>query len=118
MTDPSHLVLTNEQGITVVGFASPTILNSYNITEISDQLFDLIDKQGHKLLVMDFSTIIILCSQTLGVLLKMRKKLDEVEGKMVICGIDPGLYRVFKITRLEDLFEFYEDKVAAVDSLR
>ena len=39
-------------------------------------------------------------------------------GKMVLSGIDPRLYRVFKITHLKDLFEFYENSQAAIQSLK
>ena len=110
MTEKTHLVLTEEKGVTIIDFAEPTLLDAYHINEVSRELYALIENENQRQLVLNLSEIKMLSSQTLGVLLNMRHKLDEVQGKMVICGIDPKLYRVFKITNLQSVFNFYEDK--------
>ena len=116
MADESHLIVTQENDVTIVGFNMPTLLDAYHINEITQELYDLIEKDGYRQIVLDLSDIKILSSQTLGVMINMRHKLDEVEGKVVVSGIDPRLYRVFKITNLQDVFEFYEDRDSAVNS--
>ena len=118
MADKSHLVLTHQGDVTIVGFKEPTILDAYHVKNVSEQLYDLIDKDNLQLIVLDFSTIKMLSSQTLSILLKMREKLDAIEGKMVISGIEPSLYRVVKITNLENIFSFFNDTDTAVKSLQ
>ncbi len=118
MVDTSHLVLTQQDGVTVVGFVEPSILDAYHVDKIAKQLYELIEKHKHQMLVLDFSTIKMLSSQTFSVLLKMRQLLDKVDGKMVISGINPGLYRVFKITNLQSIFKFFEDNDSAVNYLK
>lgn len=71
MADTSHLVLTQQDGVTVVGFVEPSILDAYHVDKIAKQLYELIEKHNHQMLVLDFSTIKMLSSQTLSVLLKM-----------------------------------------------
>jgi anti-anti-sigma factor len=118
MTDETHLILTKKDNVTVIGFKDPTILDAYHVNEVSKELFGLIGKEGYRLLVLDFSTIKMLSSQTLSVLLKMRQELDAVDGRMVLSGIDPGLYRVFRITNLQSIFEFFSDIDSAVEHLK
>ena len=69
-------------------------------------------------IAIDLSTIQMISSQTLGVFLKMRQKMEPLGGRLVICGIDPKLYRVFKITNLTSVFQFYDDRDSAVQSFQ
>jgi len=118
MADESHLRLSQEKDVTIVGFSEPTLLDAYHINEIAQELYDLIEKDGYRQIVLDLSEIKILSSQTLGVMINMRQKLDKFEGKLVISGIDPRLYRVFKITNLQSVFEFYENRDKAIGSFQ
>ena len=51
--------------------------------------------------------------EALSVLLTVRQKLEPLAGKIVISGINPALYRVFKITNLKTpkLPEFVFEKL-------
>ena len=118
MTEDSHLVLEQHDSVTVIGFRGPTVLDAYHIGAISEELYALVERQGYRRLVVDLGAIKILSSQTLGTLLNLRQKLEAVEGKMVISGVDPRLYRVFKITNLQSVFEFYDDVESAVKALQ
>ena len=117
MTEESDLILARQKGVTVVRFREPTVLDVYHIDRISRELYGLTEQEEHRRIVLDFSDIRMLSSQTLSVLLKMRQMLQEVDGQMAISGINPGLYRVFKITNLQSMFEFFEEIDGAVDSL-
>lgn len=118
MTVTSHLAVNEQDGIHIIGFTEPTVLDAYHVDEISKRLYELIDREGPKQLILDFSAIKMLSSQTLSVMLKMRQKLMEQGGTMVISGINPGLYRVFKITNLQSVFEFFENNQSAIDFLK
>ena len=118
MTEESQLLVEQAGEITVVGFSEPTLLNAYHVNESAKELYNLIEKQGHRWIVLDLSTIKMLSSQTLGVFLNTRHKLENLGGKVVISGIDPKLTRVFKITNLDSVFEFFADTSSAVESLQ
>jgi len=51
-------------------------------------------------------------------LLNIRTKLKELEGEVVISGIEPQLYRIFKITNLDKIFKFFSDKESAISADR
>jgi len=116
MTDKSNLTLLEKDGVTIVSFSESTLLDAFHVTEVGQELYNLVEKDGARKLILDLSTIKMLSSQALSVMLKMRQLLDGKGGKMVISGIKPQLYRVFKITNLINLFEFFEDTNAALAS--
>jgi anti-sigma B factor antagonist len=118
MTEESQLTVTQHDEVSLIGFSEATVLDAYHVGQVSKELYALIEKQGLRKMILDLSSIKMLSSQTLGVFLSMRQKLDQVGGKMVLSGIDPRLYRVFKITHLKDLFEFYETSQAAIQSFK
>lgn len=114
MKEESSLTVTEESGVSVILFDSPTLLDTHSISLVAKQLYDLVEKNGLKKLALDLSSTKMISSRALGILLNLRQKLDEANGKMVICGVDPKLYRVFKITNLHNLFEFFSDKETAI----
>ena len=116
MAEKSQLSVTEENGVGIGGFENATVLDAYHVDQVSLDLLALVEKEKRRHLILDLGTIQMLSSQTLGVFLKLREKVEAQEGRVVICGVDPNLYRVFKITRLQSLFEFYDDRESALKS--
>lgn len=110
-----ELLIQHLKNVTVVDFGDSTILDTMQIEGIAQQLYDLVDKLDRKQLVLDFSNVRFLSSQTLGVLLTLRKKLQIIKGRMVICGLRKQLYEVFRISKLDKLFEFQPDEEKALN---
>ena len=113
-----YLDLTEQDGISVVSFNEPTILDAFHVAAVAEELLELVEKQGIRRMVIDLGSVKMLTSQALGMLLTVRQKLSEKNGKVVISGIDPMLYRVFKITNLQAVFDFFENNDMAVAALR
>ncbi len=118
MSDESSLNITEQDDISVIGFANAAALNAYSIADTAKELYALIDKFGRRRLLLDLSTVQMLSSQSLGVFLTMKEKLKQIDGKLAISGIDPKLYRVFKITKLQEVFEFFDDVETAVSQMK
>jgi anti-anti-sigma factor len=53
----------------------------------------------------------------LGLLVDIWRRMKDRGGTLLISGINPQMTRVFRITHLDKLFEFYENTDAAVASL-
>lgn len=115
MTD-SRLVIQSIKGATVVTFQDPNILETMQIQRIANTLYELVDKQAQKRILLDFSEVKFLSSQAIGVLLTLNKKSKAIKGEVCICGIRPELMKVFKITRIDSMFQFFareQDAIAA-----
>ncbi len=62
--------------VTVVRFVDRKILDEGNIQEIGQELFDLVEKEGCKKLLLNFSTVDFLSSAALGKLITLDKKVQ------------------------------------------
>ena len=110
-----HLRLENVDGVTVVSFVETKIVTEENIQEVGDQLYSLVEDEGHKSLLLNFGNVQYLSSAALGKLINLKKKVAAVKGKLKLCCIHPDLLEVFRITRLDQVFEIYTDEQSALD---
>ena len=112
----SRLLVQGIGDVTVVNFMDASILDMATIQRIADELYVLIDEKDRRRMILDFSTVKFLSSQMLGVLLTVQKKMKVIKGKVVFCALKPDLRKVFQVTGLEKLFEFYPDETKALDA--
>ena len=103
---PSQRIDIEEVGdVTVARFVDKKILDEANIQAIGSNLFALIDEDGRKKIVLDFSLVEYLSSAALGKLITLDKKAKAAKSKLRLCCIKPEIYEVFEITRLNKIFD-------------
>jgi anti-sigma B factor antagonist len=103
--------------VTVARFTDKKILDENNIQVIGNQLFGLVEEEGRKKIVLDFSNVEYLSSAALGKLITMDKKVKAAGGKLRLCSIRPDIFEVFAITKLNKLFDIKEDQDQALAGL-
>lgn len=112
----SHLSVTNKRGVNIVEFADRKILDELCINEIRDELIGLVtDVEGVKLL-LSFRNVEHLSSAALGVLITLYKLISEQRGQLRLADISPQIIEVFKITRLNRLFDIHDTTDQAMSS--
>ena len=102
--------------VTVVNFVDRRILDEQNIQIIGEQLFSLVDEVGRRKILLNFGNVEFLSSAALGKLIALHKKLQAVGGRLILCNIDPEIYEVFEITRLDKFFNIQKDEQAALQA--
>lgn len=117
MTDCNITKISIDKNVTTVSFNVASLTAGADMDCVAKQISELIIKQKPTSLIIDFSGVKFFSSQTLGILLDARKRISELKGNMLISGINPQLYRVFKITNLDKLFSFYPDTQSAISEL-
>ncbi len=110
-----HLSTETIDGVTVVSFVDTKIVTEENIQEVGDQLYQLVDVEGKQQLLLNFGNVQYLSSAALGKLINLKKKVGAVKGKLKLCCIHPDLLEVFRITRLDQVFEIYAEEQAALN---
>lgn len=118
MTEHNIIKITTASAVTTVSFNVTSLTAEHGLEQAGQQLLDLIENQKPKNLVIDFAGVKFFSSQMLGILINAKKKLSAQEGNVIISGINPQLYRVFKITNLNKIFTFYPNAQAAIDDLK
>ena len=114
MEQQSEIVITEFDGGAILGFRSASLGDVEQLRVLSKEIERYVSEKMPRRLVVDFAGVKFFSSQVLGILLQLRSRLAKYGGLVVISGINPQLYRVFKITNLEKIFEFYADRESAV----
>jgi len=114
---PTSLITTQVDGVMVVKFRDASILDAVTTQQVARELYALIEGGDAAKVVLDFEQVRFLSSQTLGVLLTLRRKADKAKVKIALAAIRPELKRVFEITNLDKLFGFYKTGDEAVEAL-
>ena len=119
MTDErSHLKVRSSDGVEVVEFADRKILEEPSISEIGEELSRLVAGQGGVKLLVSFKNVDHLSSAALGVLITLNKQVADQKGTLKLSDITPRIYEVFKITRLNKLFDIYDTAEQALKSFQ
>src|SRR5262245_50957532 len=90
--------------VTVVNFTDKKILDEQNISVIGEQLFSLVDDLGRRKILLNFGNVEYLSSAALGKFITLNKKVIQTGGRLILCNIDPQIYEVFEVTKLNRLF--------------
>ena len=112
-----RLTVTDKGDVTIVGFVDRKILDESSIQDLGIELFSLIESEGVRRLVLNFTRVDFLSSAALGKLTTLDRKVKAAKGKLKLCCIRPEIYEVFKITRLDRLFEIHPDEESAVAAI-
>jgi anti-sigma B factor antagonist len=102
--------------VTVVNFTDRKILDEQNIQVIGEQLFSLVDEAGRRKLLLNFGNVEYLSSAALAKLITLNKKLQQANGRLILCNIDPQIREVFEITKLNKLFTIHDEEQAALQA--
>lgn len=93
------------------------ILDEADIRGLEESFMPLIESSGNINLVLDFSNVKFMTSAVLGLLIRISRKIYESQGQMKLCGINPKIKEIFKITRLDRVFDIHTDRYDAIRSL-
>ena len=117
MADERIVDVNNIGDVFVVSLNQAAIGGAEGIERIRKSLRYIVQEEQPRKLVIDFSAVCFFSSQMLGLLVDLWRRMKNAGGALLISGINPQLTRVFRITHLDNLFEFYEDTDAAVAAL-
>ena len=101
--------------VTVARFIDKKILDETNIQVIGNLMFALVEDDGCRKVLLDFSNVEYLSSAALGKLIVMDKKVKAAQGQLKMCSVRPDILEVFKITRLDKLFSIFDSREQALE---
>ena len=114
MDDKSDIRIVSAGGAVVVEFTASNVSDLDGIAQAARMLKTFVDEHRPGKVVFDFDRVSFFSSQVLGLILETRTKLLNWEGLVSICNTNSQLQRVFKITNLDKIFEFFPDRQSAL----
>ena len=112
-----RLKVTTEGNVTVVEITDRKLLDEGSIAEIGEQLNALALESGSPRMLLDFAGVSHMSSSALGMLITLHKRVREKGGQLRLCNIQPAIYEVFVITRLNEIFQVFRSRAEAIESL-
>ena len=94
--------------VTVIGY-----LDSNTAGDLEKRLIPPVDA-GETQFILDFKKLDYISSAGLRVLLHAAKKLNQMEGQIVLCSVNDEVREVFEIAGLSPIFPIFRDQDAAM----
>ena len=99
-------------GVTVIHLVD----NRVAVMELLDLLDHAVIDGLHDRLLINFGSLQQVSSAALAKLVKLMSRAASVRGRLKLCGLHDDLRHVFRITRLDRIFETYETEPEALAS--
>ena len=112
----SRLKIVESDDVKIVEFTDRKILEELSIAQIGDELSGLVESGSGAKILLSFTNVDHLSSAALGMLITLNKRVSEQSGTLKLSDISPQIYEVFKITRLNKLFDIHDTLQQALDS--
>ncbi|QOJ00328.1 MAG: STAS domain-containing protein [Phycisphaeraceae bacterium] len=115
-TANSRLRVRRQDGVIIVEFIDRNILDEANIQMIGEEITALVDSEANPKLLVSFANVDHLSSAALGTLITVNNRVRPKNGQLKLANIDPQIYEVFVITRLNKLFSIHGTTEEALKS--
>ena len=107
-SEDSRLRVRDKNGVTQIEFIDRNILDEANIQQIGEEIKTIIEAQPQPRLLINFQDVDHLSSAALGTLITINNRIRALKGQLRLSNIDPQIYQVFQITKLNKLFEIHD----------
>ncbi len=112
----SRIRVLDQDGVMRIEFVDRNILDEANIQQIGEEISKIVDAQPQPKLLISFENVDHLSSAALGTLITINNKIRGKDGQLRLADIDPQIYEVFVITKLNKLFQIHESTDQALAS--
>jgi stage II sporulation protein AA (anti-sigma F factor antagonist) len=91
-------------------------LDHHTAEQVRYQIEDELGKDRYFHLVLNLKNLDFMDSSGLGMILGRYKKVSQLGGKMVLCSIQPSVYRLMEMSGLFKILPTFEDEQTAVSA--
>jgi len=112
----THIRVQEQDGVKRIEFVERNILDEANIQQIGEEIGRVVDSQDAPKVLISFQNVDHLSSAALGTLITINNKIKSKDGQLRLAEIDPQIYEVFVITKLNKLFQIFDSSEQAMAS--
>lgn len=102
--------------ILIVGFTDSKILDSQRIEQVGRELQEITAQALHKKFLLNFRGVSFMSSAMITKLVMLNKSCKAQGIALKFCEVSPNVLEVFKITKLNKLFDIQEGEEKAMAS--
>jgi anti-anti-sigma factor len=110
-----RLVVRVIERTALIRFIDAEILFDESVVRaVNEQLNRLIAEECHTRLLLNFGGVQYLSSAVLGILAGLQRKIDPAGGRIRLCGLNPLLRDMLRITHLDGVLDVCSDEAEAL----
>ena len=117
-TKESRLVIQRDPEFIRIEFMDRNILEEASIQQIGEEICAIVESSANPKILISFESVEHLSSAALGTLITINNKVRQKGGQLRLSNIDPQIYEVFVITKLNKLFQIHDDAEAAIRTFK
>jgi anti-sigma B factor antagonist len=102
----------------VIALDSPVPLNDFRSSTFRESLYEVVQARPDPRVAVDLSAIDYLSSSGVAILVGLKRRIDQKNGKLVLCRVQPLVCDLLRVMRLNQYFTFADDEAAALALLR
>ena len=107
--DNGPYIINRYQGVTLFVLTLDRYLDAAVINTVGKAMMDEIDRSEKIRMVIDLQQVTHMSSAMLGKLIAVVKGVKKAKGDLTVCGVNKSIQPLFKVTKLEKLFDFHDD---------
>jgi anti-anti-sigma factor len=112
----SYFAIQQRDSVTIVTFTEPELLEDELIDAIGSALADRVLHQGQRRLILNFSVVTFMNSDTLGMLLGLLRKVNLAGGQLALCAFNLRFREMMDELQLNRVFDIYDSEKEALDN--
>src|SRR4051812_17675026 len=117
MSSSNYELITykNVNGVAVVNFPETmSMFEGDKVQAVGKELLDLIESKRYTKILLNLSNAHFMSSAMLAHLVKLQRKMQNVKGRLKLCGLRPVIMDAFKVSHFDRIFEIYADEASAL----
>jgi anti-sigma B factor antagonist len=107
--------VTEENGVTIIKVNLKRATVDV-VKDFKNFLFNLIDNEQKKKIILDLSNVEFVDSSFLGAVVSGLKKVTAIKGDIKVVELQAPVRAMFELTRLYKVFEIFDNKQDAINS--
>ncbi|CAM5792259.1 MULTISPECIES: anti-sigma F factor antagonist [Brevibacillus] len=110
-----RIIMETKQDVLVVRLQGE--LDHHTAEELRGKVDDLLRQSSIRHIVLSLAELSFMDSSGIGVILGRYKQISARSGEMVVCSINPTIYRIFEMSGLFKVIKFRENEAEALHVL-
>lgn len=114
---PQGVELEQQGSLVKVRFNQPEITHT-EMQDTAEECLERIRVHGAQNIAFDLEQVEFLASACIGSLVQLMQEMEHHRGRIALAGCQDNVAFLFKVTRLDAIFEILDDMSEAVAALR
>ena len=104
-------------GVLVVCFRVRNVVLPLDVQDAGEELLSVLEGTQHRKIVLDFGALKHISSGFITRIIVFQNRLKAKGGRVALCGLGPGVAKVFKLLGLEKVMLIAKDEYEAAHKL-